>query len=419
MDQQPTTSLKRPAAESSDLEPQSKKRQIIPPDGRTRRGGRPSELHFVKGGTASDPLNLGSVKPEDPSSPEKPLELIVPKNIRDPLNINTPQTIRGKKKKKKDGLDEDMIVSPVINAQRRHSIRGKGQTLMRFPSPSNDIELPGTSREPTPVPKASKKSELNLRYRYGNFNRYYGDRYGGMLAVMRGIDIDPHLVGAARKNIRHLADRDSKWVGKFPASFGLKFGPLAVPSTSVTQEFPNNIWFRCENYVLGNDELLNKVSEEYDTILALSVTKWVHLNFGDAGIKRFFKRLFRELLPNGRLILEAQTFDSYKKRAKMTDEIFQNFKDIRFMPDQFKDYLLSEDVGFKHCEDLGICLPTYFGYTRPLHIYYKGQLLGADEETPQITLPSLPLALQPTPVRLLQEPEWDLGNGKNGFIDRH
>lgn len=25
-----------------------------------------------------------------------------------------------------------------------------------------------------------------------------------------GIDIDPHLVGAARKNIRHLADRDSK-----------------------------------------------------------------------------------------------------------------------------------------------------------------------------------------------------------------
>jgi 7SK snRNA methylphosphate capping enzyme len=61
-----------------------------------------------------------------------------------------------------------------------------------------------------------------------------------------------------------------------------------------------------------------KVREEYDTILALSITKWIHLNWGDAGMKRFFRRCFLHLNPGGRLILEAQDFAKYYKRAKMT-----------------------------------------------------------------------------------------------------
>ena len=91
-------------------------------------------------------------------------------------------------------------------------------------------------------------SLYEFRYRYGNFNRFYLDRYGGVLPDPRlhlmceewfydknvldvgcnagyltlsvakglsprrilGIDIDPNLIGAARKNIRYMADRDSK-----------------------------------------------------------------------------------------------------------------------------------------------------------------------------------------------------------------
>jgi 7SK snRNA methylphosphate capping enzyme len=70
--------------------------------------------------------------------------------------------------------------------------------------------------------------------------------------------------------------------------------------------------------VLDNDADLANVIAEYDTIIAFSVTKWIHLNFGDQGLKRFFKRLYRALFPGGRLLLEPQPWSSYRLKRRMT-----------------------------------------------------------------------------------------------------
>ncbi|VDN44911.1 unnamed protein product [Gongylonema pulchrum] len=96
---------------------------------------------------------------------------------------------------------------------------------------------------------------------------------------------------------------------------------------------------------------LLQVKPEYDVIMALSITKWIHLNWGDAGLKRFFKRAYRQLRPGGLFILEPQSFESYRKRSKLTPEMSEIYKTIEFMPSAFEEYLVA-DIGFDSCQHI-------------------------------------------------------------------
>jgi len=68
---------------------------------------------------------------------------------------------------------------------------------------------------------------------------------------------------------------------------------------------------------------VNSQQPEYDVILALGITKWIHLNYGDAGLKRCFLRMFRQLRRGGTLILEAQKWGSYRKKKKLTVSVLK------------------------------------------------------------------------------------------------
>lgn len=73
-----------------------------------------------------------------------------------------------------------------------------------------------------------------------------------------------------------------------------------------------------ENYVPPSDDAMEGITPSFDVILALSLTKWLHLNWGDAGLKRCFRKMYLQLRPGGVLLLEAQDFKSYSRKRKLT-----------------------------------------------------------------------------------------------------
>ncbi|XP_048090685.1 7SK snRNA methylphosphate capping enzyme-like [Alosa alosa] len=146
--------------------------------------------------------------------------------------------------------------------------------------------------------------------------------------------------------------------------------PLPHTPSNPPGNFPENVCFVRGNYVLESDQLLVTQREEYNVILCLSVTKWIHLNWGDAGLKRLFRRVYKHLLPGGLFILEPQPWDSYNRRRKLTDSISKNYASIQLKPDMFASYLTSE-VGFGGYKLIGTPKSSSQGFERPIYVFHK------------------------------------------------
>jgi 7SK snRNA methylphosphate capping enzyme len=392
---------------------------------------------FLLGGNINDPLNLLSlandVNQVTPQSSPLPtpkrrtqVEVLIPTNINDPLNLNSNEDIdesslispktKGKSRKRKrkrtdsettaDGEVEginvsvindnelkkcvdntnkfqklrfnetktvvDKIVSPVIpqggpsSGKHRRFITDNQKANSETEISSHNKDFKVKYKKYNKNKSKSKGPHFRLKdskFRYGNYNRYYGYRnthqtdarfdcfkrewfehkdvldigcnVGHMtLAIAKnfqpnkiiGLDIDLELIKIARKNVRHYITTDVMLKEEFPISLPLFHGPLASTVTSVSNIdnkslsnvlFPNNVFFVEGNYVLESDDLLNVQKQEFDCILCLSLTKWIHLNWGDIGLKRLFKRIFSQLRPGGKLLLEAQPWCSYKKKKNI------------------------------------------------------------------------------------------------------
>lgn len=429
--------------------------------------------NFLLGGNIFDPLNLNSLLDEEvnralnaetprssplPRRGRDPVQILVPRDITDPLSLNlgtdgevlvSPLKSGGRKRHRHrhhpaapaegaaapesppaesapaqpapaaaaDPLPyelntaincRDEVVAP---ASLRH--RKRKQTCSRGSvEPADGRRRGSPERRPQPAPRPARK-----KFQYGNYCKYYGYRNPGRaedprlrvfqpawfqgkevldlgcnvghltLSIARhwgaarvvGLDIDGRLVHAARQNVRHylseqLQQQSRGPAGGFPASLVASRGPIAAPQLlpeGPAQGFPHNLLFVTGNYVLERDELLEAQSPEYDVILCLSMTKWVHLNWGDEGLKRMFKRIYRHLRPGGLLLLEPQAWSSYGKRKNLTEAIYKNYSRIQFKPEQFTSYLVSPEVGFARYELVGTPQSTTKGFQRPIYLFHK------------------------------------------------
>lgn len=83
-----------------------------------------------------------------------------------------------------------------------------------------------------------------------------------------------------------------------------------------------------------------------------SISKWIHLNTGDEGLRQFFYRVHQSLKTGGAFVLEAQPWDTYSKARRMSETLKENAKHLQLRPDDFGGLL--EELGFSPCQRLGI-----------------------------------------------------------------
>ncbi|KAF9206439.1 hypothetical protein BGZ49_002475 [Haplosporangium sp. Z 27] len=214
---------------------------------------------------------------------------------------------------------------------------------------------------------------------------------------IQGVDIDASLIGKAQtfvlKTFSQISpqaytqtrsvkkkkskkkdddDEDVKYEAYFPKALHRIHGFLGVPeSTTKTEKlFPHNIEFRVADWATEQgDQEAN--SGQWDVILGFSLTKWIHLHHGDEGMKRFFQKVYRSLTPGGIFLLEAQAYNTYNRRSKITKEMEATYKSIVFRPEEFQEYLLSKDVGFKECIHLGHSEGQAKNFNRDMFLYRK------------------------------------------------
>eukprot|EP00729_Bicosta_minor_P015995 gene15995-10995_t len=213
------------------------------------------------------------------------------------------------------------------------------------------------------------KKVLDIGCNSGDFTVEFAKTFHA--ASVKGVDIDRALVARAKRLASSLPVKlqGIKLPGAtfVPISFYMSLGP--APSSA------DNISFETLDY--AESEACPK--EVYDCVVCVSTVKWIHLNRGDDGVKRLFKKVFVTLKPGGCFIFEAQPWQSYRKKRTLTPQIRAMFKSIELKPAMFHEYLL-ETIGFKRqvYEDLGgttdtatQTFATSAGCKRSMTVYFK------------------------------------------------
>lgn len=202
-----------------------------------------------------------------------------------------------------------------------------------------------------------------------------------------GIDIDPDRVEDAHWNLRKILRKES--AGKMHSNTskieaveranGLHDCTSASSneqtkdisrdfSTCKEKDLSDIVSFQQENFV---QSWCPPQDKSYHTILCLSVTKWIHLNWGDDGLITLFVKIWKLLHPGGILVLEPQPWSSYAKNRLVSERTAANYSEIIFFPNYFQEILLDK-VGFRKVENLTSSLSgSKTGFNRPILAFQK------------------------------------------------
>jgi len=321
-------------------------------------------------------------------------------------------------------MDEQPATHPSQaeeQAQKRASAKARKREGAKARKREKALQVTGEGSTSLAEQKVSKKRAASRSFNDGNYDRYYGYRKQsasnnleawtdprldlvraewfigcnvldigcnvGQLSVeiarrfgakhMIGIDIDESLVAKARLLLRQRSDVFSRPGGCGCESSNVaSSAELPAPTTRVSVEF------KALDLISGGtvsppppvppaNSLPPGGTELFDTICCFSVTKWVHLNQGDDGLKELFRVVYAMLGPGGRFVLEPQPWRSYKKKYWDSNDLMRsNYKAIQLRPKDFADYLTGT-VGFRESEMMAMPKGVERGFRRPIYVFTK------------------------------------------------
>lgn len=282
---------------------------------------------------------------DNPDNTVKPEHQEKDQSLRENVPHNAAQTATKKRPRSENDCPTEGAAKPrkifkYGNYDRYYGYRNINET------PKQDVRLQAFIAQKEMI---TGKQLLDIGCNNGSLTLLIAQHCHPARAV--GIDIDGDLIGSARRHQTNMLKLCTENPDTFKA---LK-----------------HVEFRTANYVYQDESLLASEKAQFDVILCLSVTKWIHLNFGDSAVKLTFKRVYRQLNEGGVFILEAQPWSSYKKKKKLTTAIFEQFKRITFRPDEFNRYLLGDEIGFREMFELKVADHTMKGFRRPIYAFRK------------------------------------------------
>jgi len=145
--------------------------------------------------------------------------------------------------------------------------------------------------------------------------------------------VDQFLTKEDAENYRLINDLGSSFDDPFVRAY--RMAKEAKPNQKLSQR----IIFRAMNILDPADSYRNK---RYDTIFCLNLTKYIHLNFGDAGLWSLFHNTFELLNVGGFFVLQAQSTKSYKKFKSFAPVLGENFEELEIVPENLPALLTSK-----------------------------------------------------------------------------
>ena len=177
-----------------------------------------------------------------------------------------------------------------------------------------------------------------------------------------GLDSDEALINRALERLKNTPEHAAPEVENMllPRSLALKSQII------LSKRFPRNISFLHQDLMCIEPTSLGT----FEVVVCCSVSKWVHLNHGDAGLMKLFRLMHKLVICGGIVIFEYQPWKSYERNKNSSETTREIFPQIRLRPEQFEEILVNE-IGFKIVERCGAPLEEAKGFKRPILIMSK------------------------------------------------